>query len=78
MILSVAVLCAAALGAIVGAVWMLQRGIVHGLRARSIVVRGVTYTGPRAFRWGVVCILYALMFFVGAGFAISMLVRELR
>jgi hypothetical protein len=68
--IEITVLAGLAVGFAVMAVGLLERGITSGFRRRNIIVRGVTFTGDRAFRWGVVCIIYAMVFMVGVGAAI--------
>jgi hypothetical protein len=76
-LMSIAVLAVGVVLCAGEAAWMLYRGVVLGIRRRVIVVRYVTYTGRPAFRWGVVCIVYAVFFAAGAYAAVTLLLREL-
>jgi hypothetical protein len=58
-------------------IWLVRRALVEGFRNQRIVVRGITYTGSKAVRWGVVCVIYAGGCAIGIGAAVVLLIREL-
>ena len=65
-------------GALAGAMYFIWRGVVHGLKREHIIVRGIAFTGKPARPWGVINILYSLLF-IGLGYvSASALLEQLR
>lgn len=71
-VVMLATVCLLTLGCGFHSLW---RGVFQGILARQIVVKGTAYTGSTAVKWGIVSIVYSLLFFGAAVLALFMLAR---
>jgi len=71
-------LVATTLGGIGFSIHFAWRGIVQGICRRQMVVRGVTYTCEMAKKWGIISILYSLLYLGLVLFSFRWVLDQLR